>query len=199
MLELNSTVQWSPQEIGENRFQQWLRDIKDWSVSRSTTYATPIPIWRAEDGSELCIGSIDELKDLSGIQVSNLHPEFVNDIVILKDGKSYRKITDTFDCWFESGAVPMAQLHYPFDTKSRVLDTREFLSDFICEGMDQTRGWFYTLMVLSTAVFNRAPYRNVVCTGMVLDKNGQKFSKRLGNFVDPLESIAEFGADVIRV
>lgn len=199
MLELNATVSWTPKEIGENRFHQWLSDIKDWSVSRSTSYATPIPIWKAEDGSELCIGSIDELEALSGIRVNNLHPEYVNDIIIEKDGKSYRRIPDTFDCWFESGAVPMAQLHYPFNEKSKTLETREFLSDFICEGMDQTRGWFYTLMVLSTAILDCAPYRNVMCTGMILDKNGEKLSKKLNNFIDPHDTIIKYGADIMRV
>lgn len=199
MLELNKTVNWNPPEIGERRFHDWLENIKDWSVSRSTSYATPIPIWKADDGSEICIGSISELETFTGQKITNLHPEYINDIVITKDDKIYKRITDTFDCWFESGAVPMAQLHYPFNPNSAQLETREYLADFICEGMDQTRGWFYTLMVLSTAIFDKAPYKNVVCTGMILDSEGNKFSKRLGNYVDPLDAINEFGSDVMRV
>lgn len=198
MIELNDKINWYPSEIGSGRFYQWLKDIKDWSVSRSTSYATPIPIWRSDDGAEICIGSISELESYTGIKLDNLHPEYVNDIVIKKNGKEYRRISDTFDCWFESGAVPMAQKHYPFEESSRVLESREFLSDFICEGMDQTRGWFYTLMVLSTAIFNCAPYRNVLCTGMILDAHGDKFSKKLGNYLDPQVAIKEYGADVIR-
>lgn len=198
MIELNKTVNWYPSFIGTERFNNWLRDIKDWSVSRSTSYATPIPIWRSDDGSEICVGSIDELEELTGIKISNLHPEYVNDILIEKNGKIYKRISDTFDCWFESGAVPMAQCHYPFNEASKELETKEYLSDFICEGLDQTRGWFYTLLVLSTVIFDKAPYRNVLCTGMILDANGDKFSKRLGNYVDPQISLSTYGADIIR-
>jgi isoleucyl-tRNA synthetase len=201
MVELNKTVNWYPEEIGKNRFHNWLANAKDWAVSRSRFYGTPLPIWVniTDPNDMICIGSIKELEELSGIKVNNLHPEFVNDITIIKDGNTYRRIKDIFDCWFESGAVPMAQLHYPFDEASHVLHQREYLSDFICEGLDQTRGWFYTLLVLSTAIFDKAPYRNVICTGLVLDANGVKMSKKLGNFVDPRELIDEFGADTVRV
>lgn len=199
LIELNRNVNWYPREIGENRFHQWLSNVKDWAVSRSTSYATPIMLWISEDGEDtICVGSIDELEQLSGKKVTNLHPEFVNDIVIEKNEKMYRRIPDTFDCWFESGAVPFGQLHYPFNPDSKVLESREFLSDFICEGMDQTRGWFYTLFVLSVAILDRAPYKNVMCTGMILDKDGRKYAKKFGNFVDPMVSINEFGADVLR-
>lgn len=200
MIELNKTVKWYPSEIGENRFHQWLNGVKDWAISRSTSYATPIPIWQNDDGTKhLSVGSIEELERLTCTKVENLHPEFVNDLIIIKDGETYHRIADTFDCWFESGAVPMGQIHYPFNKEKAVeLDSKEYLSDFICEGMDQTRGWFYTLMVLSTAIFDKAPYRHVMCTGMILDKDGNKFSKKLGNFVDPMDAISEFGSDVIR-
>lgn len=198
LIELNKTVKWSPREVGENRFHQWLSEVKDWSVSRSRCYGTPIPIWINEDGESLCVGSVDELEALSGKRVSNLHPEYVNDIEIIKDGKIFRRIPDIFDCWFESGAVPMAQLHYPFNEKSREIETREYLSDFVCEGIDQTRGWFYTLLVLSTAIFDKAPYKNVVCTGLVLDSQGQKMSKRLGNYIDSDEIINRHGADFVK-
>jgi isoleucyl-tRNA synthetase len=198
LVELNQTVSWHPDDIGRNRFHQWLSNVKDWAISRFRYYGTPLPIWVTECGDAICVGSIAELEALTGTIVTNLHPEYINKLVITKDGKIYRRVPDIFDCWFESGAVPMAQVHYPIDPKSWVLDSRDFLSDFICEGMDQTRGWFYTLLVLSTAIFDRAPYRHVMCTGMVLDKDGKKFSKKLGNFVDPVETIKEFGADITR-
>lgn len=199
MIELNQTVNWFPKSVGEGRFYQWLSSIKDWAISRSTSYATPIPIWRSDDGDEICIGSIEELQHYTDKKIDNLHPEFVNDIVIERNCKKYHRIMDTFDCWFESGAVPMAQVHYPFSPDSHYLNDQEYLSDFICEGMDQTRGWFYTLLVLSTAIFDKAPYRNVLCTGFILDKNGNKFSKKMGNFVDPRKTIEEYGADIIRM
>jgi isoleucyl-tRNA synthetase len=198
MIELNKSVNWIPSEVGTGRFHNWLKDAKDWAISRSTSYATPIPIWKADDGSEICVGSIDELEILTGVRVSNLHPEFVNDLVIIKDNKTYKRIADTFDCWFESGSVPMAQLHYPFNPESKILEEQEYLSDFISEGSDQVRGWYFSLMILSTAIFNKAPYRNVMCTGIIFDKNGDKISKRLGNYVDPMESLNTYGADVIR-
>lgn len=198
MLVLNKTVNWYPAEAGSKKFHNRLTDVKDWAVSRSTSYATPIPIWKADDDSEICIGSIDELEKLSGVRITNLHPEFVNDIIIERDGKTYKRISDTFDCWAESGCAPMAQLHYPFTEESKVIESREFLSDFVSEGSDQLTGWFYTLMILSTAIFNKAPYRNVMCTGIIFDKNGDKISKRLGNYVDPMESLNTYGADIIR-
>lgn len=199
MIELNKTVNWYPKNVGEGRFHQWLSSIKDWAVSRNTSYATPIPIWRSNDGDEICIGSIAELQQYTDTTINNLHPEYINDIVIEKNGKKYHRVTDTFDCWFESGSVPMAQLHYPFNPDSLYLNDLEYLSDFICEGLDQTRGWFYTLLVLSTAIFDKAPYRNVMCTGLILDKNGDKFSKKNGNFVDPRTTIKEFGSDMFRI
>ena len=201
MVELNKTVSWYPEEIGKNRFHQWLSNAKDWAVSRTRFYGTPIPLWVSDDDENdiICVGSIAELKELSGITVTNLHPEYVNDIVIEKDGKTYRRISEIFDCWFESGAAPFAQLHYPFNPESKVLESREFLSDFICEGMDQTRGWFYTLLVLSTAIRDKAPYRNVMCTGMILDEHGNKFSKKNGNYSDPMDIINKYGADILRV
>lgn len=198
MIELNKTVSWYPQEIGANRFHQWLLNTKDWAISRFRFYGTPIPLWVSKDGDTICVGSIRELEELSGCKVDNLHPEYVNDIIIVKDGKTYERITDIFDCWFESGVVPFGQLYYPFNQESKIIESREYLSDFICEGMDQTRGWFYTLLVLSTAILDKAPYRNVMCTGMILDKNGDKFSKKHGNFVDPMDIINKFGSDILR-
>lgn len=198
MLELNKTVNWYPQEIGEKRFHSWLECVKDWSVSRSTTYGTPIPLWISDKGSVICIGSISELETYTKTYIDDIHPQYVNDLVIERDGETFRRIPDTFDCWFESGAVPMAQCHYPFDEQSKEIDSRAYGSNFICEGMDQTRGWFYTLMVLYAAIHKKSPYQTVMCTGMILDPNGNKISKRLGNFIDPQEILDKFGADIIK-
>lgn len=205
MIELNTTVTWYPKEIGSNRFGKWLENAKDWAVSRFRYYGTPIMIWTNDDDidDQICIGSINELIELTGVSeqtiTKSLHPEFVNDLKIKRDGKTYSRIPDIFDCWFESGCVPFGQIHYPFDKiASAQLNESEYLSDFICEGLDQTRGWFYTLLVLSTAILDKAPYKNVICTGMVLDEHGQKLSKRLNNYEDPIKVIADIGADYVR-
>lgn len=205
MLELNSTVTWYPPEVGANRFHNWLKNSKDWAISRFRYYGTPIPIWiNTEDPTDMiCVGSIDELAELTGVDretITDLHPQFVNEMKIEKDGKTYERVPDIFDCWFESGSVPFGQIHYPFDAeKASLLEGREFASDFICEGLDQTRGWFYTLLVLSTAILDKAPYKHVICTGMVMDERGQKLSKRLKNFEDPNVVLSEFGADFVRI
>lgn len=205
MIELNKTVSWYPEEVGLNRFGRWLENAKDWAVSRFRHFGTPIPIWVNENNPDdmFCVGSIDELARLANIDrntITNLHPEYINDIVIYKNDNRYVRVPDIFDCWFESGSVPFAKIHYPFDEeKSKELESKEFLSDFICEGLDQTRGWFYTLLVISTAILNKAPCKNIVCTGIVLDEHGNKLSKRLKNFEDPNILIEEFGADIIRI
>lgn len=202
LIENNDKVTWIPENIGSGRFKQWLSNVKDWNVSRNRFFGTPLPVWISEDEEEMiCVGSIDELVEMTGIErPTDLHLENINKIMIpSKMGKGMLKpVGLVFDCWFESGAVPIAQLHYPFENKE-ILDSKEYLSDFIAEGLDQTRGWFYTLMVISTAIFNKPAFKTVMCTGLILDEKGVKFSKKYGNFKDPMELLNKYGADVMRL
>lgn len=193
----NKKVDWVPETVGSNRFGNWLEDARDWNISRNRYWGTPVPIWRAEDdGSCLAIGSIAELEKLSGVSVDDLHSHFVDKVIIKKDGKTYRRIPEVFDCWFESGAMPYAQNHYPFDNKDRV--EANLPANFIAEGLDQTRGWFYTLMVLSTALFDRPAFANVVVNGLILAEDGSKMSKSKGNYSPPNLLIDKYGADCLR-
>lgn len=203
MVENNNKSNWVPENIGSGRFKQWLENAKDWGVSRSRFFGTPIPMWVSDDGKEtICIGSIDELVLLANLteRPTNLHPQYMNDIMIpSKEGRGMlKRVAAVYDCWFESGCAPFAQLHYPFENKN-FFDNKPFLSDFICEGLDQTRGWFYTLTVLSTALFDKPAFDNVICSGLILAEDGKKFSKRLGNFVSPLGVCDEYGADSLRL
>jgi isoleucyl-tRNA synthetase len=213
MVELNKTIQWKPASTGEGRFGNWLENMVDWNLSRSRFWGTPLPIWRTEDGEEeKCIGSITELlnevekaKKILGNQVNadidrealDLHKPFVDGIVLVSSkGKKMTRISDLVDVWFDSGAMPYAQWHYPFENKEQFRNN--FPSDFIAEGVDQTRGWFYTLHALAVMLFDSIAYKTVVSNGLVLDKNGNKMSKRVGNVVDPFKIIDQFGADATR-
>jgi isoleucyl-tRNA synthetase len=201
MLENNKKINWFPAHIGEGRFRNWLENTKDWCVSRNRYFGTPIPIWQTDDGDTIVVGSIAELAELAGVDsITDLHIEFVDKLVIVKNGKTYKRIDAVFDCWFESGCVPYGQIHYPFAPETiGIFDNKETLSDFICEGIDQTRGWFYTLHVLSTALFDKPAFKNVVCAGIILAAEGRKMSKRLGNFVDTKQTIQKYGGDILRL
>ncbi|GAB4092790.1 isoleucine--tRNA ligase [Flaviaesturariibacter terrae] len=214
MVELNKTIRWKPESTGTGRFGAWLENMVDWNLSRSRYWGTPLPIWRTEDGSEeKCIGSIEELKAecdkalQAGVMTAlpfgegwagaDLHKPFVDEVILVSEsGKPMRREPDLIDVWFDSGAMPYAQWHYPFENKEQF--QRNFPADFIAEGVDQTRGWFYTLHALGVMLFDSVAYKSVVSNGLVLDKKGQKMSKRLGNVVDPFKTIEELGADATR-
>ena len=225
LIELNQTINWKPASTGTGRFGNWLENLNDWNLSRSRYWGIPIPIWRTEDGAEaLCIGSMEELKVecdkavAAGVMTSNpladfepgnmgednynvfdLHKSHVDQITLVSSsGAPMKREADLIDVWFDSGSMPYAQLHYPFENKE-LIDNREFYpADFIAEGVDQTRGWFFTLHAIGTMVFDSVAYKNVVSNGLVLDKNGQKMSKRLGNAVDPFKTLGTYGADATR-
>ncbi|MDT3368040.1 MAG: isoleucine--tRNA ligase [Bacteroidota bacterium] len=226
MIELNNTINWKPQSTGTGRFGKWLENLQDWNLSRSRYWGTPLPIWRTEDGTEeKCIGSVEELYNeiersvKAGFMESNpykgfvpgqydkenydkidLHRPYVDDIILVSncEGKPMKRETDLIDVWFDSGAMPYAQIHYPFENKDALDKGFVYPADFIAEGVDQTRGWFFTLHAIATMVFDSVAYKAVVSNGLVLDKNGNKMSKRLGNAVDPFETIEQYGSDPLR-
>jgi len=201
LLVNNEQTYWVPAYVKEKRFHNWLEGAHDWAISRSRFWGTPIPIWISEDGQEIkVIGSIEELEAATGAKVTDLHRHFIDDLTIPSSrpgGAPLRRIDDVFDCWFESGSMPYGQLHYPFE--NRELFESGFPADFVAEGLDQTRGWFYTLMVLSTALFDKPAFKNLVCNGLVLAADGKKMSKRLKNYPDPKEVINKYGADALRL
>lgn len=227
MMELNKTINWKPESTGTGRFGKWLENLNDWNLSRSRYWGTPLPIWRTEDNSgEICIESVEELYNeieksvAAGLMKSNpykekgfvpgqyagdnydkidLHRPYVDDIILVsKDGKPMKRETDLIDVWFDSGAMPYAQIHYPFENKELLDSHQVYPADFIAEGVDQTRGWFFTLHAIATMVFDSVSYKAVISNGLVLDKNGNKMSKRLGNAVDPFSTIEKYGSDPLR-
>jgi isoleucyl-tRNA synthetase len=225
MFDLNETINWKPKATGEGRFGNWLKNANDWNLSRSRYWGIPLPIWRTEDKTEeICIGSVEELyveieksiakgvqkeNPFKGFEIGNmsesnydlvdLHKNIVDEIVLVSpSGKPMQRESDLIDVWFDSGSMPYAQWHYPFENKDLIDQNKAFPADFIAEGVDQTRGWFYTLHAIGTLVFDKVAYKNVVSNGLVLDKNGQKMSKRLGNAVDPFETLKEYGPDATR-
>ena len=227
MIELNNTINWKPQSTGTGRFGKWLENLQDWNLSRSRYRGTPLPIWRTEDGKEeKCIGSVEELYNeiekavAAGLMESNpykdkgfvpgeynkenydkidLHRPYVDDITLVSEsGKPMKRETDLIDVWFDSGAMPYAQIHYPFENKELLDNRTVYPADFIAEGVDQTRGWFFTLHAIATMIFDSVAYKAVVSNGLVLDKNGNKMSKRLGNAVDPFATIEKYGSDPLR-
>lgn len=199
MINHNNQVHWMPGHVGEKRFSNWLSDAKDWNISRNRFWGSCIPIWINEDDDNdmICIKSIEQLEELSGQKINDLHKHYVDKIIIEMDNKTYRRTPEVLDCWFESGSMPYAQNHYPF--KNKVNFEENFPADFIAEGLDQTRGWFYTLTVLSAALFNKPAFKNVVVNGLVLAEDGLKMSKRLKNYPDPTEIINKYGADSLRL
>jgi isoleucyl-tRNA synthetase len=225
MFDLNETINWKPKATGEGRFGNWLKNANDWNLSRSRYWGIPLPLWRNEEGTEtICVGSVEELYNeieksiaagfmtenpFKGFEIGNmadsnydlvdLHKNVVDEIVLVSaSGKPMNRESDLIDVWFDSGSMPYAQWHYPFENKDKIDENKDFPADFIAEGVDQTRGWFYTLHAISTLVFDKVAYKNVVSNGLVLDKNGQKMSKRLGNAADPFETLAEYGPDATR-
>ncbi len=200
LIRNNDTINWIPESIGKGRFGDWLKNVQDWGISRDRYWGTPLPIWECECGHRHAIGSISELKEMSTDCPDNieLHRPYIDQVTITCPhcGKKMHRVKEVIDCWYDSGSMPFAQWHYPFENKEQFEKT--FPADFISEAVDQTRGWFYSLLAISTLVFNKAPYKNVIVLGHVQDENGQKMSKSKGNAVDPFDALEKYGADAIR-
>ncbi len=197
ILNSNEQIYWMPEHIKYGRFGKWLEGARDWAISRNRYWGTPIPIWRADDGEIVVFGSKQELEDATSTKIQDLHRHFIDELTFTKNGKLFRRIPEVFDCWFESGSMPYAEQHYPFENETHFRTA--FPADFIAEGLDQTRGWFYTLTVLATALFEKPAFKNVIVNGIILAADGNKMSKRLKNYPDPQEVIDIYGADSIRL
>ena len=199
MLKANAQMSWVPSHIKDGRFGKWLENARDWAISRNRYWGCPLPIWRNEEtGEAICVGSVAELEELTGEKITDIHKHFVDKLEIRsKSGAILKRVPEVLDCWFESGSMPYAQKHYPFEDKEHFESV--FPADFIAEGLDQTRGWFYTLVVLAAALFDKPPAMNVVVNGLILAENGQKMSKRLKNYPDPLDIVHKYGADALRL
>ncbi|MBS0648847.1 MAG: isoleucine--tRNA ligase [Verrucomicrobia bacterium] len=197
LLDANGLIHWVPDHIKDGRFGKWLENARDWAISRNRYWGTPIPLWRSEDGEIRVMSSVKELEEKTGREIVDLHRHFIDDLTFVEKGKTFRRIPEVFDCWFESGSMPYAQNHFPFEHKEETL--KAFPADFIGEGLDQTRGWFYTLHVLSVALFDKPAFKNVIVNGIILAEDGAKMSKRLKNYPEPGLMIERFGADAVRL
>ena len=199
MVEINKDIHWVPEAVGDKRFGNWLEGARDWAISRNRYWGSCIPVWECDGCDEqVCVGSREELQTLSGVWVDDLHKHFVDDVTFpcSSCAGTMRRVPEVLDCWFESGSMPYAQIHYPFENTERF--ARRYPANFIAEGLDQTRGWFYTLVVLGSALFDEAPFQNCIVTGMILAEDGRKMSKSLKNYPDPSHVLDEFGADALR-